>query len=82
MASQLNFDNFRNVGQALVLHNSFDIFPAIKLIQGWDVFFQDASTEFEQKENMRNKFSSCLDVEVLGMYSRAEVAKGRRALRR
>lgn len=29
-ASQLNLDNLRNVDQALVVYNSFDILPAIK----------------------------------------------------
>ena len=31
---------------------------------------------------MRNEFSSRLDAEVPGVYPRAEVAEGRRALRR
>ena len=52
MASQFNFDNLRNVGQALVMHNSFDILPAIKLILGWDAFFRSASAEFEYRENV------------------------------
>ena len=32
VASQLNSYNFRNVRQALVMHNSLNILPAIKLI--------------------------------------------------
>ena len=60
-ASQLNSDDLRNVGQALVMPNSLDIFPAIKLILGWDVFFQSASAEFERRENVRSEFSSRLD---------------------
>ena len=51
MASQFNSNNFRNVEQALVMHNSFDILSAIKLILGWDAF-QSASVEFERRENV------------------------------
>ena len=32
VTSQLNSDDLRNVGQALVMHNSLNILPAIKLI--------------------------------------------------
>ena len=32
LSSQLSFDNFRNVGQAMEMHNSLNIFSAIKLI--------------------------------------------------
>ena len=52
-ASQLSSDDLRNVGQALVMHNSLDILIAIKLILGWDVFFRSASAEFERRENVR-----------------------------
>ena len=45
-ASQLSSDDLRNVGQALVMHNSLNILPAIKLILGWDIFFRSASPEF------------------------------------
>ena len=31
---------------------------------------------------MRSEFSSCLNAEVLGVHPRAEIVKGRRALRR
>ena len=34
MAYQPNYDNFRNIRQALVIHNSLNLFPAIKLILG------------------------------------------------
>ena len=50
-ASQLNSDNLRNVGQALMMHNSLNILLAINisaLILGWDVFFQNASPELKQ----------------------------------
>ena len=43
------------------MYNSLDIFPVIKLILGWDVFFQSASAEFERRENVRSEFSSRLD---------------------
>ena len=81
-SSQLSSDDLRNVKQALLMHNSFDMLIATKLILGWDVFFRNASARFEKKENMRSKFSSRLDVGVLGVHLRAEVAKRRRALRR
>ena len=51
LSSQLSFDNFRNVGQAMEMHNSLDIFLTIKLFLGWDVFFRSASAEFEWREN-------------------------------
>ena len=60
------------------MHNSLNIFIAIKLILGWDVFFCSASAEFEGRENVRSEFSSCLDAEVSGVHSRAKVAKGGR----
>ena len=82
MASQFNSDDLKNVGQALVMHHSLDILPAIKLILGWDAFFQSASAEFEWRENVHSEFLSCLDARVLGVHLRAEVAKGRYALRR
>ena len=83
MASQLNSDDFRNVGQALVMHNSLDILIAIKLILGWDVFFRSASPGLKKwREDVRNEFSSRLDGKVPGVYPRAELAEGRRALRR
>ena len=34
------------------MHNSVDIFPAIKLNLDWDVFFQSVSAEFERRENV------------------------------
>ena len=48
-SSQLRSDNFRNVGQALEMHNSLDILPAIKLILGKDVFFLSASLKFSER---------------------------------
>ena len=38
-ASQLYLDDLRNVRQALVMHNSLNISPVIKLILDQDVFF-------------------------------------------
>ena len=73
--------SYINAKVPLVKHNSLDIFPAIKLILGWDVFFRSASTDFERRENVRSEFSSCFDVGVLGMHPRVEVAEGKRALR-
>ena len=67
---------------ALLMHNFLDILIAIKLILGWDVFFRSASAEFERRENVRSEFLSRLDAGVLGVHPRAEVAEGRRALRR
>ena len=64
------------------MHNFLDILIAIKLILGWDVFFRSASAEFERRENVRSEFSNRLDGKVPGVYSRAEVAEGRRVLRR
>ena len=32
LASQLSYDDLRNIEQALVMHNSLNILPAIKLI--------------------------------------------------
>ena len=81
-ASQLSSDDLRNVRQALLMHNFLNILIAIKLILGWDVFFCSASAEFERRENVRNEFSSRFDAGVLGVHPRAEVAEGRRALRR
>ena len=78
--SQLSLDNIRNIRQALIKHNSFNILPAIKLILGWDVFFQSASADFERRENMRSKFSSRFDAKVLGIHLRAKVAEGKHAL--
>ena len=49
LSSQLSFDNFRNVGQAMEMHNSLDILQAIKLILGRDVFFRSASLEFSER---------------------------------
>ena len=49
LASQLSSDDFINLWQALVIHNSFDIFIAIKLILGWVVFFLSASLEFSKE---------------------------------
>ena len=49
LGSQLSSDDFRNVKQALVKHNSLDILPAIKLILGWDVFFRSVSPELGGK---------------------------------
>ena len=78
MASPLKYDDLRNVKQALVMHNSLDIFIAIKLILGWDVFFHNAFAEFERKKSVRSEFSSRFDAGVLGVHPRAEVAEGRR----
>ena len=46
--ARISSDGLRNAGQALVMHNSFDIPPAIKLILGWDVFFWSTSLEFSE----------------------------------
>ena len=62
------------------MHNSLNILIAIKLILGWDVFFCSASAKFERRENVRSEFSNCLDAEVSGVHSRAEVAERKRAL--
>ena len=75
-ASQLSSDDLRNVRQALLIHNSLNILIAIKLILGWDVFVCSAFAKFERRENVRSEFSSCLDAEVSGVYSKAEVAVG------
>ena len=64
------------------MHNFFDILLAIKPILGWNVFFHNTFAEFERRENVRSKFLSRLDAGVLGVHPRAEVAEGRRALRR
>ena len=83
MASQLNFDDLRNVRQALMIPSTFSQPSNISaLILGLDVFFRSASAEFERRENVRSEFSSHLDAGVLGVHPRAEVAEGRRALRR
>ena len=37
-------------------------------------------SKIERRENVRNKFSSRLEAKVPGVYLRAEVAEGRRAL--
>lgn len=71
----------RNVGQALVMHNSLSLtlfqpsnFSA--LVLGLDIFFQNTSLELKQQnEDMHNKFSSCLNTKVSGVYSKAEVAE-------
>ena len=61
VASQPSSDDLTNIGQVLVKHNSLDIFPAIKLILSWDVFFWSASPEFKKrKKGVRNKFLSRL----------------------
>ena len=65
-----------------MMHNSLDILIAIKLILGSNVFFYSASVEFERRENVRSEVSSRLDAGVLEVHPRAEVAEGRRALRR
>ena len=39
--NQLSLDDLKNIGQALVMHNSLNILPFIKLILGWDVIFRD-----------------------------------------
>ena len=49
LSSQLRSDDFRNVRQAMEMHNSLDIFPAIKLILGRNVFFRSVSLEFSKK---------------------------------
>ena len=84
MASQLSSDDFRNVGQAL-MHNSLDILSAIKHLR-FDPrlrrLLPERVSRIEWREDMRSEFSSRLDVGVLGVHPRAEVAEERRALRR
>ena len=52
-ANQLNFDDLRNVEQALVMQNSLDILPAsfVKHLRpdllGLDVFFENVSPELK-----------------------------------
>ena len=82
MASQLNSDDLRNVGQAFVKHNSLDVLLTMKLVLSWNVFLWSVFAEFEWRKNIYSKFSSRFDTEILGVHPRVEVAEGRRALRR
>ena len=59
--SQLNSDDLRNVGQALVMQNSFDILPAsfVKHLRrnllGLDVSFENVSPELKyRREDVRS----------------------------
>ena len=54
-ACQLSSNDLQNVRQALVMHNSLDILPAISLflIPGFGRFLPEFTAEFVRREDVR-----------------------------